>query len=251
MQADEAGEELRPDYNVAPTKKIYAVMTRRPPGLAGTVEGGSTESSGTEGNGEAAAASDPAPVRQLRTVRWGLVPSWAKDRSIGNRQFNARAESLGDKPAFRRAYALRRCLVPADGWYEWQRAEDVAGRPIKQPYFMTPSCGGLIGFAGLYEFWGEPGELLTTCTIVTTESRGALAEIHDRMPLVLPRSAWARWLDPAERDPSDLLQAWDEARGEHLELRPVSTEVNDSAHEGPQLIEPVLGPFPSAPATLF
>jgi putative SOS response-associated peptidase YedK len=116
---------------------------------------------------------------------------------------------------------------------------------------MTPSGGGLIAFAGLYEFWGEPGELLTTCAIVTTDSRGALAEIHDRMPLVLPRSAWVRWLDPAERDPSDLLQAWDEARGEHLELRPVSTEVNDSAHEGPQLIEPVLGPIPSAPATLF
>jgi putative SOS response-associated peptidase YedK len=218
-------------YNIAPTVAVRTVVNRRRRDAAGHASG--------------------PPVRQLRVMTWGLVPSWAKDRSIGNRQFNARAESLGDKPAFRRAYALRRCLVPADGWYEWQRAEDAAGRPIKQPYFMTPSGGGLIAFAGLYEFWGEPGELLTTCAIVTTESRGALAEIHDRMPLVLPRSGWGRWLDPAERDPSDLLQAWDEARGEHLELRPVSTEVNDSTHEGPQLIEPVPGPIPSAPVTLF
>ena len=217
-------------YNIAPTVAVRTVVNRRRRGVAGP--------------------SGP-PVRQLRVMTWGLVPSWAKERSIGNRQFNARAESLGSKPAFRRAYALRRCLVPADGWYEWQRAEDATGRPTKQPYFMTPSDGGLIAFAGLYEFWGEPGELLTTCAIVTTESRGVLAEVHDRMPLVLPRAAWERWLDPAEKDPSDLIQAWDEARGVHLELRPVSTEVNDSTHEGPQLIAPMPGPAPSAPATLF
>ena len=108
MQADEDGEELRPDYNVAPTKKIYAVMTRRPPGLAGAGEGGSTEGNGAEGtgaegNGEAA-AGDPAPVRQLRTVRWGLVPSWAKDPAIGSRMINARAETVASKPAYRRAF---------------------------------------------------------------------------------------------------------------------------------------------------
>ena len=124
MQADEDGEELRPDYNVAPTKKIYAVMTRRPPGLAGAGEGGSIEGStggnGSGGNGEAA-ASDPAPVRQLRTVRWGLVPSWAKDPAIGSRMINARAETVASKPAYRRAFTKRRCLIPADGYYEWYK----------------------------------------------------------------------------------------------------------------------------------
>src|SRR5215468_10592476 len=103
--ADEDGEELRPDYNVAPTKKIYAVMTRRPSGLAGAGEGGSGEA--------AAAAGDPAPVRQLRTVRWGLVPSWAKDPAIGSRMINARAETITSKPSFRSAFARRRCLLPA------------------------------------------------------------------------------------------------------------------------------------------
>src|SRR5262249_2481950 len=120
VQADEDGEELRPDYNVAPTKKIYAVMTRRPPGLAGAGEGGSTEGGRPGGNG-AAAASGPAPVRQLRTVRWGLVPSWAKDPAIGSRMINARAETVASKPAYRRAFTKRRCLLPADGYYEWYK----------------------------------------------------------------------------------------------------------------------------------
>jgi putative SOS response-associated peptidase YedK len=216
-------------YNIAPTLSIRAVVNRRRRDAEGEPTGD--------------------PVRQLRVMTWGLVPSWAKNPSIGNKQFNARAESLPNKPAFRRAYAMRRCLVPADGWYEWQRAEDAAGKPIKQPFYMTPSDGGVLAFAGLYEFWRDTGSLLTSCSIITSQARGALAEIHDRMPLVLPRSAWARWLDPSVSDPADLIQPWDEAKGEHLELRSVSTEVNDSTHEGAHLIDPVAPA--QAPVVLF
>jgi putative SOS response-associated peptidase YedK len=174
------------------------------------------------------------PTRQLRVVSWGLVPSWAKDRSTQSRMFNARAETVATANAFRNAYAKRRCLVPADGWYEW-RAGD--GGP-KQPLFMVPADGHPIAFAGLYEFWGERGQTITTSTIITVDSNGALAEVHDRMPLVLPRDGWARWLDPQVDDPADLLNPWDEARGEHLELRPVAPLVNKVDNNGPELVEP-------------
>jgi putative SOS response-associated peptidase YedK len=198
-----------------------------------------------------AADGTPAktPTRQLRVMSWGLVPSWAKDRSTQGRMFNARVESVTDKPAFRTAYAKRRCLVPADGWYEWQVVDGPDG-PVKQPMYMTPPDGHSIAFAGLYEFWRNGDEpTLSTCTIITTPSVGVLSEIHDRMPLVLPRDGWARWLDPRVSNPSDLLAGWDEARGEHLELRPVSTEVNKADNNGAGLIERV-EPIPEA-QTLF
>ena len=167
-------------------------------------------------------------------MAWGLVPSWAKDRSTASKMFNARVESVATKPAFRKAYERRRCLIPADGWYEWRLLDTTT----KQPMYMTPDDGHSIAFAGLYEFWrGGDGPTLSTCTIITTPAEGALAEIHERMPLVLPRSGWARWLDPAVADPSDLLQPWDEAGGEHLELRPVATTVNHVDNNGPELIE--------------
>jgi putative SOS response-associated peptidase YedK len=202
------------DFNVAPTKPVRAVVNRPLRAADGT----------------------PAktPTRQLRVVSWGLIPSWAKDRKTQSRMFNARAESVATTSAFRRAYAKRRCLVPADGWYEWQKTDTGA----KQPIYMVPSDGHPLAFAGLYEFWGERGETVTTCTVLTAPATGVLSEIHDRMPLVLPRSAWERWLDPAVDDPADLLQAWDEAQGEHLELRPVPTLVNKVDNNGPELIEP-------------
>ncbi len=200
-----------PNYNVAPTDPVRVVVNRPLRDADGT----------------------PAktPTRQLRVVSWGLVPSWAKDRKTQGKMFNARTESVATTNAFRRAYAKRRCLVPAEGWYEWQL---VAGR--KQPVYMTPEDGHPIAFAGLYEFWGERGETLTTCTILTAPAAGVLADVHDRMPLVLPRSAHARWLDPAVDDPQDLLAAWDEAAGEQLELRPVATLVNKVDNDGPQLV---------------
>jgi putative SOS response-associated peptidase YedK len=213
--AGTAASTYEPDYNVAPTKPVRIVVNRRRRDGAGQAEG--------------------RPVRQLRIASWGLVPSWAKDRSIGARMINARAEGLAEARAFRRAYAARRCLIPADGWYEWRAGSGAA----KQPYYMTPSDGHVLAFAGLYEFWGQPGELLTTATIVTCAAEGQLAEVHDRMPLVLSRPAWTRWLDPAVADPADLLGAWDEARGEQLEIRPVGAKVGNYRNNGPELIEPV------------
>jgi putative SOS response-associated peptidase YedK len=206
------GEWEAPDYNVAPTKPVRAIVNRPL----------------RDENGTAAAT----PTRQLRVVSWGLIPSWAKDRKTQSRMFNARVESVSTTNAFRRAYAKRRCLVPADGWYEWQAVD---GR--KQPVYMTPADGHSIAFAGLYEFWGDQGQTVTTCTIITAPSAGALAEIHDRMPLVLPRSAWERWVDPAVADPADLLTPWDEASGEHLELRPVAPLVNKVDNNGPELVQ--------------
>ena len=200
------------DYNVAPTKPVRIVVNRP--------------------LRDADGSPAPSPTRQLRVVSWGLIPSWAKDRKTQGRMFNARAESVATTNAFRRAYAKRRCLVPADGWYEWQLTDDG-----KQPLFMTPEDGHPLAFAGLYEFWGEQGQTVTTCTIITAAAEGPLAEVHDRMPLLLPRKAWNRWLDPAVDDPADLLAPWDEARAEHLELRPVATLVNKVDNNGPQLVE--------------
>jgi putative SOS response-associated peptidase YedK len=206
------GEWEAPDFNVAPTKPVRIVVNRPLRDEDGT----------------------PAkePTRQLRVATWGLIPSWAKDRRTQGRMFNARLESVATTNAFRRPYAKRRCLVPADGWYEW-KVTDTG----KQPMYMTPEDGHPIAFAGLYEFWGEQGRTVTSCTILTAPADGALAEIHDRMPLLLPRRAWAHWLDPAVADPKDLLHAWDEAGGEHLELRPVAPTVNKVDNNGPELLE--------------
>jgi putative SOS response-associated peptidase YedK len=206
------GEWEAPDYNVAPTKPVRIVVNRP-----------LRDENGTPAS---------TPTRQLRVVSWGLIPSWAKDRKTQGRMFNARIESVATTNAFRRPYAKRRCLVPADGWYEWQVTDSG-----KQPVYMTPEDGHPIAFAGLYEFWGERGQTVTTCTILTAPAEGALAEIHDRMPLLLPRSAWAHWLDPAVEDPKDLLRPWDEAGAEHLELRPVAPTVNKVDNNGPELIE--------------
>jgi len=253
VQADEDGEELRPDYNVAPTKKIYAVMTRRPPGLAGAGEGGSTESSSTEGsstegngsggNGEGA-ASDLAPVRQLRTVRWGLVPSWAKDPAIGSRMINARAETVASKPAYRRAFTKRRCLLPADGYYEWYRPGEDA-KAAKQPYFIHPADGAPLAFAGLYEFWRDqahpddhPDAWLVTATIITTSAPDELGVIHERMPMVIPPGQWAEWLDPDLQDQAQLAHLLAPAVSSGLVTTRVSTKVNSVRNNGPELIEP-------------
>jgi putative SOS response-associated peptidase YedK len=215
-------DEHPPDWNIAPTKPVRAVVNRPL----------------RDGEGEPA----KTPTRQLRVMRWGLVPSWSKDAKGGGRMFNARVESVASKPAFRAAYAKRRCLIPADGWYEWRLLDTTT----KQPVYITPEDGHLIAFAGLYEFWrGGDGPTLTTCTIITTPAEGDLAQIHERMPLVLPRSAWTRWLDPSEADPADLLTSWDEAAGEHLELRPVDPLVNKVDNNGPELVrraEPVVEP---------
>jgi putative SOS response-associated peptidase YedK len=204
---------LAADYNVAPTKDVYVVRHKKERDAEGRPTGGGH--------------------RELRSVRWGLVPSWAKDASVGNRLLNARVESLTEKPAFRKAAATRRCLVPADGWYEWAKRLDSPG---KQPYYVTPQDGSVLAFAGLWEVWGRGEDRLYTCTIVTAPAVGELTEIHERMPLVLPRDRWGAWLDPAREDVAELTDPTPLEVVEALELRPVSPAVNNVANNGRELL---------------
>jgi putative SOS response-associated peptidase YedK len=219
---DAADEPAVADYNVAPTKPVPVVVHRPRPGDRG----------------------GPA-VRHLRTARWGLVPSWARDATGAAKRINARVETVATTPAFRLALARRRCLVPADGWYEWARRDDGS----RQPTYLNPRDRSGLAFAGLYEFWSGPAGKVTTCTIITTAALDQLATVHDRMPLLLPRAAWASWLDPALDDPGPLLAppAADLVAG--IELRPVGAAVGNVTNEGPGLIAPV-APAPVA-QTLF
>jgi putative SOS response-associated peptidase YedK len=225
------------DFNVAPTKQVVAVVERHPRDEEGT--------------------PDPERVeRTLRMVRWGLVPSWSKDPSGGARMINARSESAASKPAFRRALKSRRCILPADGWYEWQRGSPGSGSTQrKQPYYTHYRDDGSIALAGLWEYWKPkddpdghdltsqyPDGLVTAC-VLTTEAVGPLAQVHDRMPLVLPASAWEAWLDP-DRMPDDeavaaLLRPPSPELVAMMELRPVSPQVNNVRNNGPELIDAI------------
>jgi putative SOS response-associated peptidase YedK len=227
FHAVDATEGVEPDYNVAPTKNIVAVVERHPRDAEGT--------------------PDPDTVeRSLRVVRWGLVPYWAKDAKGGGRMINARSESAAEKPAFRRALASRRCLIPADGWYEWQRGED-----HKQPYFTHYPDGRSLALAGLWEYWkpkddaadpdGRYPDGLVTAAVLTTAAVGPLRQVHDRMPLVLPAEAWDAWLNP-DADAKDdavaaLLAPPSEELVASLELRPVSPLVNSVRNNGPDLLK--------------
>ena len=174
--------------------------------------------------------------RELVALRWGLVPSWAKERSIGQRLVNARAETLAEKPAFRTAFRRRRCLIPADGYYEWRI---VAGG--KQPYFVQPLAGQLFALAGLWERWVDPGsgEALETCVILTREAVGIVREIHGRMPVIVPPEAYAHWLDPAADAAGTLSPLLGDETGAGLEAHPVSRRVNSPRNEGVELTEVV------------
>jgi putative SOS response-associated peptidase YedK len=233
VQRDQTAEPLAPDYNVAPTKRVYAVLTR-----AGRRD--------DEDEGQSQAVA-----RELRVVRWGLVPSWAKDTSIGSRLINARSETVDEKPAFRRAFAKRRCLLPADGYYEWMvlgaaEATDRPGKKAKQPYFIHRADGGPLAFAGLYELWrdksvpdGDPAAWLWSATVITTTAPDELGQIHDRMPMVIAPESWEDWLDPGQTDISDLKALLAPAAVSGLATYPVSTLVNAVRNNGPELIEPV------------
>ena len=196
---------------------MLSVVTRHPRDPQGVVDRGRT-------------------VRSIRVMRWGLVPHWAKDPKIGSRLINARAESAGRKPAFRDALARRRCLLPADGWYEWQRSNSLSGSS-KQPFFITPADGSALAMAGLWSTWRLPGHTappMVSCAVLTTDAVGPLTEIHDRMPLILPAQAWQAWLDPDSDDPGDLLAPPSAQLVHALELRPVSTAVNNVRRDGPE-----------------
>ena len=214
---------LQADYNVAPTKEIYAVLERPPKG-------------------------EQIAERQLRTMTWGLVPSWAKDPKIGSRLINARMETVAEKPAYRRAFEKRRAILPADGYYEWYVTDALtkAGKPKKQPFFIRPKDGSILAMAGLYELWRDPTKAdddplrwRWTCTVITTTATDDLGRIHDRMPLMLPRAAYDAWLDPAPRDTADLLDLLEPAAPGLLEAFPVSTLVGNVANNGPELIAPL------------
>jgi putative SOS response-associated peptidase YedK len=211
-------EALRADYNVAPTKKVYLVADRQ---------------------------RDDTVERSLLIARWGLVPS------IGSRMINARAETVAEKPAFRRAFAKRRCLVPADGYYEWYLPTSAdapvgkGGKPLKQPFFIHPADGSSLAMAGLYEWWrdstrddDDPEAWRLTFTVITTAASDEVGRIHDRMPMTIPRGDWAAWLDHGvgAEDAAGLLMP---AMAARLDAYPVSTAVNSVRNNGPELMEPV------------
>jgi putative SOS response-associated peptidase YedK len=213
---------LPPSYNVAPTQDVYAVVERAPRD-----------------------EPEAAPSRSLHVVRWGLVPSWAKDPKIGNRMINARMETVAEKPAFKRAFASRRCLLPADGYFEWYPTSQKtkAGKPRKQPFFIRPADGGVLAMAGLYEIWrdrgrpdDDPAAWWWTCTIITTTAEDELGRIHDRMPLMVEPDRWDAWLDPAREAALDLLEP---ALPGRLEAYPVGPLVNNVRNNGPELIAPL------------
>ena len=249
VQRDRAEADLPPDYNVAPTKRIYTVLTRH--------SGSSQEPAAARHSGspqEPAPAGEEPAERQLRVLRWGLVPYWAKDRAIGSRMINARAETVAAKPAFRRAFARRRCLIPADGFYEWQQVADGGGKR-KQPYYIYRTDGGVLAFAGLYELWrdpsvpeDDPGAWLWTATIITTRAEDEVGRIHDRMPMVIDSSAWPDWLDPDNTDPAGVTPLLVPASSGALSSHPVSTAVNSVRNNGPELREPLPGSGAPAPS---
>ncbi|MBA3021406.1 SOS response-associated peptidase [Propionicimonas sp.] len=210
FEIDEVAAPLPgPAYNIAPTDPIAAVLERV----------------GSQGR-----------RRLLTSLRWGLVPSWSKDPSGAARLINARAETLAVKPSFRKALAARRCLIPADGYYEWYGHTVGDAKPIKQPYFIRPLAGGPLVMAGLYEFWKAPdGSWLTTATIITTAAADSVGRLHDRMPMVVHPDNWDAWLDPEfVTEPTALLSV--PAAG--LEFFAVSTAVNKVGNDGPELLTP-------------
>ena len=197
--------DLAPRYNIAPTQPVAVVANH-------------------EG------------ARHLELFKWGLIPSWAKDAEIGNRLINARAETLAEKPAFRSALKRRRCLVLADGFYEWQKQ---AGG--KQPMYIQLKDGQPFAFAGLWETWrpGKDEPVVASCTIITTSPNDLMAGIHDRMPVILKREDYTAWLTPGELPTVEALALLHPYAAGAMQARPVSKAVNSPAHDSPELVLPL------------
>ena len=227
LQFDASGKPpaiLPADWNISPTKSVYFINADDPQGAD----------------------------RSIQIASWGLVPSWSKDATRAANTINARVESVAEKPSFRSAFKSRRCLVPADGYYEW--ATEIGQFKPKQPFYIFNEDSSLLSMAGLYEEWVNPqsGEILTTVSIITRESTGQIAKIHHRMPVLLPKDRWSTWLSAetlaAAQVPQylDLLELPKPDAG--LAIRPVSTSVNNARNHGPELINEIeLG----EPDTLF
>ena len=223
-EATAAGESTGPNYNVAPTTAIATVVSRH---------------------------SEPGdePTRRVRLMRWGLVPPWAKTGPDGAPDtkgpllFNARADKVSSSPAFRTSAKHKRCLVPMDGWYEWRAKPEAGGKKAtKTPFFLHRDDGELICMAGLWSTWRPAGAAkddppLLSCTIITTDAVGRLAEIHDRMPLMIDPDDWDRWLDP-DHPIDDRLLRPPHNSVEHVQIREVSRLVNSVRNNGPELLEP-------------
>jgi putative SOS response-associated peptidase YedK len=213
------GETLGDNYNVAPTNDIYAVV----------------------------AGPDGAP--RLEVFHWGLIPVWAKEIKVGYKMINARAETLASKPAYKSVFKKNRCIIPMDGFYEWKAGEPggpvtKSGKPAKQPMFINRLDGEPLAVAGLWSAWRDPAgdpsaDWLHSATVVTTSANGTMAPIHDRMPVILPQSAWDTWLDPENQDLAILSGLLVPAADNLLTVRAVGTEVNNVRNKGPELIEPV------------
>jgi len=193
-------EALKPSYNVAPTDQVYGLV---------------------ENEGE----------RMIGTFKWGLIPHYSKDRKTIH--INARVETIDSKPAFRDSFARRRCLIPADGFYEWERRPD----DTKQPYFISLDSG-LMAFAGLWTRWRDPDtdERVVTCTVITTKADPSIEAIHDRMPVSLNPKLWEDWLDSDQRDTDTALQILDANESGSIQFRPVPTLVNSVRNNGPELL---------------
>ena len=197
--------DLPPSYNVAPSQEVAAIVE--------------------DGGGE----------RRLELLRWGLIPAWADDPAIGSRMINARSETAAEKPSFRRAFKERRCLIPADGFYEWQKTNGG-----KQPYHLKMRDGRPFAFAGLWESWNkdEEGEI-RSCTILTTDANDLVGEVHHRMPVILPPETYDLWLDPVIREAEQLLSLLVPYPTEEMEAYPVSRRVNNPSNNEPGCVESV------------
>ena len=195
---------------------------------------------------------DSEGERQFGRMRWGLVPRWSKDTSIGSRLINARGETIADKPSFQMAYRRHRCLLPADGFYEWKNlggGSAAGAQARKQPQHIGMKDGGLFALAGLYERWrSDDGVVLDTCAIVTTKANALLETLHDRMPVIVPAEHYARWLDPANSDVMDLVAPYP---ADAMAYHPVSSRVNNVRNDDASLIEqvdPIADAIPADPA---
>jgi putative SOS response-associated peptidase YedK len=208
-----AGPLPAPAYNIAPTDPIAAVLER---------------------------FDDGEQRRVLTGLRWGLVPSWSPDARGAARLINARVETVAVKPSFRKALASRRCVIPADGYFEWYGLTEGGSKPVKQPYFIRPLTGEPLAMAGLYEFWKAPdSSWLITATIITTQAADAVGRLHDRMPMVVHANNWDAWLDrDFGGEPTALLSV----PAPELESYPVSTAVNRVGNSGPELLRPIVTP---------
>jgi putative SOS response-associated peptidase YedK len=193
---------VAPRYNIAPTQPVLAVPNN--------------------------------DKNQIEYMVWGLIPGWAKDTKIGNQMINARAETLGEKPSFKNAYKRRRCLILADGFYEWKK--EGSG---KTPMFVHLKDREPFALAGLWEIWHPGDESIVSCTIITTEPNELMATLHNRMPVILPQSAWNEWLDPAERQPHTLNELLTPYPADQMQAYAVSPMVNSPANDAPECLLPV------------